>query len=173
MRLKRIWSSHSISRRTKVRLYKTLVKPVFKYGCETWKINKCAEKKIDVFQCRCLRRILKIRWQKRNTNKEVLKMVEIKNLSEDVRRRRWKFIGHIMRKELQNNCRTVLTCVPEGRRKKGRSRTTWRGTAEREREKRDGRTGVRYKWQRLTEMVARRRQVTGKLSIDDVNFGQT
>ena len=52
LRLKRIWSSHSISRRTKVRLYKTLVKPVMMYGCETWKTNKCAEKKIDVFQCR-------------------------------------------------------------------------------------------------------------------------
>ena len=122
-------------RRTKVRLYKTLVKPVLMYGCETWKINKCAEKKIDVFQCRCLRRIFKIRWQKRITNKEVLKMAEIENLSEDVRRRSWKFIGHIMRNLLQNNCRTALTCAPEGRRKKGRSRTTWRGTAKREREK--------------------------------------
>ena len=82
-------------------------------------------------------------------------MAEIENLSEDVRKRRWKFIGHIMRKELQNNCRTALTFAPEGRRKKGRSRTTWRETAEREREKRDRRTGVRYKWQRLTEMVGR------------------
>ena len=27
-------------------------------------------------------------------------MAEIENLGEDVRRRRWKFIGHIMRKEL-------------------------------------------------------------------------
>ena len=66
LRLKKIWNSHSISRRTKVRLYKTLVKPVLMYSCETWKMNKCDEKKIDVFQSRCL------------------KMAEIENLSEDM-----------------------------------------------------------------------------------------
>ena len=135
LRLKKIWSSHSISRQTKVRLYKTLVKPVLMYGCETWKMNKCDENKIDVFQSRCLRWIFKIRWQERITNKEVLKMAEIENLSEDVRRRRWKFIGHIMRKEPNNDCRTALTWAPEGRRKRGRPRTTWRRTAEREMEK--------------------------------------
>ena len=83
-------------------------------------------------------------------------MAEIEKLSEDVRRRRWKFIGHIMRTEPNNDCRTALTWAPEGRRKRGRPRTTWRRTAEREREKekkRDGRTGVRYKGQRLAEMV--------------------
>ena len=133
MRLKKIWSSHSISRRIKVRLYKTLVKPVLMYGCEMWKMNKCDEN--NVFQSRCLRRIFKIRWQERTTNKEVLKMAEIENLSEDVRRRRWKFIGHIMRKEPNNDRRTALTWAPEGRRKRGRPRTTWRRTAEREMEK--------------------------------------
>ena len=135
LKLKKIWSSNSISRRTKVRLYKTLVKPVLMYGCETWKMNKSDENKIDVFQSRCLRRIFKIRWQERITNKEVLKMAEMENLSEGVRERRWKFIGHIMRKEPNNDCRTALTWTPEGRRKRGRPKTTWRKTAEREREK--------------------------------------
>ena len=32
VRLKRIWSSNNISRRTKLRLYKTLVTPVLLYG---------------------------------------------------------------------------------------------------------------------------------------------
>ena len=114
LRLKKIWSSSSISRRVKVRLYKTLVKPVLMYGRETWKMNKSDENKIDVFQSRCLRRIIKIYWQERITNKEVLKMAEIKNLSEDVRRWRWKFIGHIMRKEPNNDCRTALIWTPEG-----------------------------------------------------------
>ena len=41
LRLKKIWSSSSISRRVKVRLYKTLVKPVlmYMYGCKMWKTN--------------------------------------------------------------------------------------------------------------------------------------
>ncbi|XP_068756220.1 uncharacterized protein [Montipora capricornis] len=98
-------------------------------------MNKCDENKIDVFQSRCLRRIFKIRSQERITNKDVLKMAEIEKLSEDVRRRRWKFIGHIMRKEPNNDCRTALTWAPEGQRKRGRPRTTWKRTAEREREK--------------------------------------
>jgi len=118
-KLKKIWSSNSISRQTKVRLYKTLVKPVLMYGCETWKINKSDENKIDVFQSRCLRRIFKIRWQERITNKEVLKMAEMENLSEGVRKRRWKLIGHIMRKEPNSDCRTALTWTPEGAAKMG------------------------------------------------------
>ena len=84
MRLKKKnWSSNSISRRTTVRLYKTLVKPVLMYDCETWKMNKSDENKIDVFQSRCLRRIFKMRWQDRIRNKEVLQMAEMENLSED------------------------------------------------------------------------------------------
>ena len=65
----------------------------------------------------------------------ILQMAEMENLSEDVRRRRWKFIGHTMRKEPNNDYRTALTWTPEGRRKRSRRKTTWRRTAEREREK--------------------------------------
>ncbi len=39
IRLKKTWSSNSISR-TKVRLYKALLVPVLLYGCETWTMNK-------------------------------------------------------------------------------------------------------------------------------------
>jgi len=71
-----------------------------------------------------LRRVLKIRWQDRITNKEVLQMAEMENLSDDVRRRRWKFIAHIIRKEPNNDCRIALTWTLEGRRKRGRPKTT-------------------------------------------------
>ena len=36
VRLKRIWRPKNILRRTKLKLYKTLVLAVLLYGCETW-----------------------------------------------------------------------------------------------------------------------------------------
>ena len=56
VKLNRVWNSSSVSRRTKIRLYKTLVKLVLMYACKTWKMNEGDAKKIDVFQNPCLRR---------------------------------------------------------------------------------------------------------------------
>ena len=62
-------------------------------------MNKNDDQKVDVFQSRCLTRLLKISWKERVTNEEVLQMSGVRKRSDDVRRRQWKFIGHIMRKE--------------------------------------------------------------------------
>ena len=118
------------------------------YGSETWKINKSDDQKVDVFNFKAgLRRILKISWQERVTNEEVLQMSGVRRLSDDVRRTRWQFIGYIMRKEPDNNCRMVLTWTPEGRRKRGRPKTTWRMTVDKER----GRAGWRS-WNRYVQL---------------------
>ena len=53
--------------------------------------------------------------------------------SELVRKRRWTWIGHVLR--MDNNClpRVALKWAPEGKRKKGRPKETWRRTVEKER----------------------------------------
>lgn len=65
-------------------------------------------------------------------------MPEIENLSDDIRRKRWKFIGHILRKEPDNECRIALinidirhVCRNRGRPKarlsgRERERAGWR-----------------------------------------------
>ena len=53
------------------------------------------------------------------TNKRV---VEINEISYEVRRRRWNWLGHILRKEGENDCFTALGWIPEGRRTKGRAK---------------------------------------------------
>ena len=60
-RLRRAWAARDIRRRTKVLLFKTLVRPVLLYGCEFWKIIKNDERKLNSLQCQCLRWKLWIR----------------------------------------------------------------------------------------------------------------
>ena len=59
-KLRKIWSSKQYSRKVKMRLYETLVKPVLLYGCETKKINVADNERLDSFQSKCLKRIMGI-----------------------------------------------------------------------------------------------------------------
>jgi hypothetical protein len=41
----------------KIRLYKTLIRPVIAYGSETWVMNKCDENIINIFERKILKKI--------------------------------------------------------------------------------------------------------------------
>ncbi|PFX21963.1 hypothetical protein AWC38_SpisGene13524 [Stylophora pistillata] len=82
----------------------SLVLSVLLYGCETWKVTEREEEKLDTFQTKFLRRIFKIRWHQHVSNKTILEMTEAGKISEEVRRRRWNWIRHIMRKERNDDC---------------------------------------------------------------------
>ena len=69
------------------------------------------------------------------TNKRVLELAEINDISCKVRRKRWNWLGHILRRKGENDYFTVLRWTPEGRRARGRPKTTWRRTVEKERNK--------------------------------------
>ena len=42
-------------------LFKTLL--VLLYGCEIWKMNKGDNKWVEIFQNKCRRKILRIKWE--------------------------------------------------------------------------------------------------------------
>jgi hypothetical protein len=48
--LKKQIKSHYISIKTKYKLYKTLIRPVLQYGCETWAYNRYNEENIAIFE---------------------------------------------------------------------------------------------------------------------------
>ena len=49
-----------------------------------------------VFQHKCLRRLLKIYWPMRVSNEEVRKRANMETISEQVKRSRWTWIGHVL-----------------------------------------------------------------------------
>ena len=111
-----------------------LVLSVLLCGCETWKMTMGEEKKLDIFQTKSLRRIFYIRWQQHVANKEVLDMAGADPISKEVRRKRWCWIGLVLKKEVNSNCAVALGWKPEGKRSRGRPKITWRYSEEKERE---------------------------------------
>ena len=111
-----------------------LVRPVLLYGWETWKITKIGERKLNIFQCQCLRRKLTIIWQHRMTNKRVVEIAEINEISCDVRRGRWNWLGLVLGREGANDRFTALEWKP-GPKVRGIPMTSWRRTVERGRGK--------------------------------------
>ena len=66
------------------------------------------------------------------TNKSVVELAEINDISCEVRQRRWNWQGHILRREGENDCFTALGWTQGGR---GRPKTTWKRTVEKEQNK--------------------------------------
>jgi hypothetical protein len=124
--LKNTWGSSEISITTKIRLFNTIVKPILLYGAETWRTTVTTMKKIQVFINTCLRKILKIRWPDKISNEELWQRTKQQPVDQDVLQRRWRWIGHTLRKPASNITRQSLTWNPQGKRKRGRPRNTWR-----------------------------------------------
>jgi len=126
LQLKSIWSAREVSTQTKIRLYNSNVKSVLLYGAETWRTTKSTIKKVQTFMNSCLKRILCIHWPEVISNVELWQRTNQLPAGEEIRRRRWRWIGHTIRKPSTNITRQALKWNPQGKRKRGRPRNTWR-----------------------------------------------
>ena len=70
-----ILKSRGITVPTKVRLVKAMVFPVVMYGRESWTVKKAERQRIDAFELWCWRRLLRVPWTARRSNKSILKEI--------------------------------------------------------------------------------------------------
>ena len=130
--LNNVWKSSQYSIKLKLRLYQSCVISTLLYGSECWRMTESDLKKLSTFHTKNLRRILRIFWPETISNQELLARCNQDNMGTIIMRRRWKWIGHVMRREQGNITRTALRWTPEGKRKRGRPKITWRRSVEAE-----------------------------------------
>ena len=70
-----IFKSRDITLPTKVCLVKALVFPMIMYGCESWTVKKAECRRIDAFELRCWRILLRVPWTARRSNQSILKEI--------------------------------------------------------------------------------------------------
>ncbi|VDO56335.1 unnamed protein product [Schistosoma margrebowiei] len=94
------------------------------YGAETWRTTTTIIKKVQVFINSCLRKILNIHRPDTISNSLLWERTNQLPAEEEIRKRRWKWIGHTLRKSSNCITRQGLTWNPEGKRKRGRPKNT-------------------------------------------------
>ncbi|VDP46970.1 unnamed protein product [Schistosoma curassoni] len=98
LQLKNIWNSKQLSTNTKVRIFNMNVKVVRLYGAETWRTTTTTVKEVQVFINSCLPKILNIHWPDTTSNSLLWERTNQLPAEEEIRKRRWKWIGHTLRK---------------------------------------------------------------------------
>jgi len=106
--LNKIWHSTTYSTQTKLHIFNTNVKAVLLYGCETWKNSKYITTKLQVFINKSLRKILRIFWPDQITNNELWKRTKQPRIDLQIRKGKWGWLSHTLRKPIDDITRQAL-----------------------------------------------------------------
>ena len=92
-----ILKSRDITLPTKIHLVKAMVFPVVMYGCESWTVKKAEFRRINAFEVWCWRRLLRVPWIARRSNKSILKEISPEcSLEGLILRLKLQYFGHLM-----------------------------------------------------------------------------
>ena len=102
-----------------------MVFPVFMYGCESWTIKKGECQRIDAFEPWCWRRLLRVRWTARRSDRSILKETSPEcSLEGLMLKLKLQTFGHLM-KRADSFEKTLMLRKIEGRRRRGQQRVRW------------------------------------------------
>ena len=93
-----VLKSRDITLLTKVHIVKAVVFLVVMYGCEGWTIKKAERQRIDAFELRCQRRLLRVPWTVRRSKQSILKEISPEYSLEGLMLKlKLQYFGHLTR----------------------------------------------------------------------------
>ena len=114
-----ILESRDITLLTKVCTVKAMVFPVVMYGCESWTTEKAECWRIDAFELRCWRRLLRVSWTARRPNQSILKEINLEYSLEGLMLKlKFQYFGHLMWRANSFE-KTLMLGKIEGRKRRG------------------------------------------------------
>ena len=120
-----IFKSRDTTLPTKVHLVQAMVFSVVVYGCESWTVKKAERRRIDAFELRCWRRLLRVPWTARRSNQSILKEISPGcSLEGLMLKLKLQYFGCLMQRA-DSFAKTLMLGKIEGRRRRGRQRMRW------------------------------------------------
>ena len=122
--INRLLKSRDSTLPTKVRTVRAVVFPVVTYGCESWTIKKAERWRIDAFELRCWRRLLRVLWTKRSNHSTVKEVNPEYSLEGLMLKLKPQYFSHL-RGRTDSLEKPLMLGRTEGRRRRGWQRTRW------------------------------------------------
>ena len=95
------------------------------YGYESWTIKKAEHRRIDAFELRYWRRLLRVPWTARRSNQSILKETSPEYSLEGLMLKlKLQYFGHLMQRT-DSLEKTLTLGKIEGGRRRGRQRMRW------------------------------------------------
>ena len=106
-------------------LTKAIVFPVVMYGCESWTMKKSEARRIDAFELRCWKRLLRAPWIARRFNQSILKEIGLGcSLEGLMLRLKLPYFGHLMQR-VDSLEKTLMLGGFRGRWRRVQQRMRW------------------------------------------------
>ena len=120
-----IFKSRDITLPTNVRLGKGMVFPVVMYGWESWTVKRAERQRIDAFELRCWRKLLRVPRTARRSNQSILKEINPGiSLEGMMLKVKLQYFGHLMQR-VDSLEKTLMLGGIGGRRSRGRPSMRW------------------------------------------------
>ena len=101
--------------------FKAMVFPVVTYGCESWTIKKVEHQRIDAFELRCWKRLLRVSLTARRSKQSILKEIKPEYSLEGLKLKlKLQCFGHLMRRANSWEKTLMLGKIEGGRRRGNR-----------------------------------------------------
>ena len=102
-----------------------MVFPIIMCGCESWTVKKAERRRIDAFELWCWRRLLRVSWTARRSNRSILKEISPKYSLEGLMLKlKLQYFGHLMLRTDSFEKILMLGKI-EGGRRQGWQRMKW------------------------------------------------
>ena len=93
----KVWEREGLSTQIKLKVYKAVILPSLLYSCETWTVDSRHLKSLNSFHLKCLRKILKICWQDKVPDTEVLHRADMTSIHTLISKNQLRWSGHVVR----------------------------------------------------------------------------
>ena len=125
----KFFKSRLVTKHPKLRLYRSVIRPIVTYAAETWVLTESSIQKLSVFERKILRKIFGPTRENQlwriKTNNELNKLIKHKNIVNYIKALRLSWFGHVQRMPDFRRAKKIFKWMPLTTRPKGWPKQRW------------------------------------------------